>query len=448
MNRFLRQVFVFSCSFLIFDGFTSAQSQSGEKPMPPSAYKLISVTVTGSKRFTSEEVALASGLPVGTVAHEEDFKKAARQLGESGAFSEISFKYSYSAEGTKLEFQVSDAEKFVPAHFSDFVWFRDQELRAAIHERVPLFDGELPASGHLPDEVSDVLQALLVERRIPGHVEYRRREAKNGQLESFDYNVAGVSIRIHHADFPGAGASEVPALEGAAGKLIDREYSREYMMNFVENSLLPIFYERGYLKATCATPEPRVVKPAVEELDLTQRPRTYVDVTFPVTPGVQYKLTRWEWSGNKQIPTSALEPLIHAKIGQPANTVELRDDLAKAQELYGSHGYVTAQFKVEADFDDAAGTVGYRLEVAEGPIYHMGELQFRGLDNTLEARLRAAWKLRPGDVYDASYLQQYLPVARKLLPATLDWEVTSHVTLITLDKTVDVDLQYTAKATR
>ncbi len=449
MNKFVRQVFVFSCFFLIFAGFgASGQTPTGTKPMPLSAYKLISVTVSGSKRFTSEEVALASGLPVGTVAHEEDFKKAARQLGESGAFSEINFKYSYSAAGTKLEFQVSDAEKFVPARFTDYVWFSDEELQAAIHERVPLFNGDLPGSGRLPDQVSDVLQAMLVERRIPGHVEYQRREAKNGRLESFDYNVAGVSIRIHHAEFPGAGSGELPLLQAAAERMIDREYSRDYMMNFVEHALLPVFYERGYLKATCATPQPKVVKPSAEELDLNQRPRTYVDVTFPVTPGVQYKLRQWEWSGNKEIPTSALEPLIHAKVGEAANKLQLHDDLVSVEQLYGSRGYVAAAIKVDADFDDAAATVAYRLEITEGPIFHMGELQFRGLDNTLEARLRAAWKLRPGDVYDTSYLQQYLPVARKLLPAALDWEVTSRVTPITTDKTVDVELDYTAKAAR
>ena len=50
---------------------------------PPVSYKLIAVTVTGSKRFTQQEIAAASGLPLGTIAHEEDFKKAARQLGET-----------------------------------------------------------------------------------------------------------------------------------------------------------------------------------------------------------------------------------------------------------------------------------------------------------------------------------------------------------------------------
>jgi hypothetical protein len=90
--------------------------------------------------------------------------------------------------------------------------------------------------------------------------------------------------------------------------------------------------------------------------------------------------------------------------------------------------------------------VTFLLDVTEGAVYRMGELEFRGIDNSLTARLRAAWKLRAGDVYDANYLKDYLPQARKLLPANMDWEVDPHVTALLRDKTVDVDLQYTAKA--
>ena len=280
---------------------------------PPVSYKLIAVKVTGSKRFTQEDVAAASGLPIGTIAHEEDFKKAARQLGETGAFGDITYTYTYSSAGTKLEFQVTDADKFVPAHFADFVWFTDEELLHKLHDRIPLFNGELPANGRLPDQVSDVLQAMLVENAIPGRVEYVRNNGKDERLESIDYNVAGVSIRIHHVEFPGAGAGELPLLQAAAEKLFDREYSRDYMNNFIEHDLLPIYHEHGYLKASCASAAPKVVKPDASDAVDNKQPPTFVEVTFPVTPGLQYKLTKWDWSGNKEIASDQLDPLLHAK---------------------------------------------------------------------------------------------------------------------------------------
>jgi outer membrane protein assembly factor BamA len=413
---------------------------------PPVSYKLIAVKVTGSKRFTQEDVAAASGLPIGTIAHEEDFKKAARQLGETGAFGDITYTYTYSSAGTRLEFHVIDADKFVPARFADFVWFTDEELLHKLHDRIPLFNGELPANGRLPDQVSDVLQAMLVENAIPGRVEYVRNNGKDERLESIAYNVAGVSIRIHHADFPGAGADELPLLQAAAEKLFDREYSRDYMNNFIEHDLLPIYREHGYLKASCASAQPKVIKADASDAVDNKLPPTFVEVTFPVTPGLQYKLTKWDWSGNKEIASDQLDPLLHARTGQTANTVQLGNDLREVQLLYGSRGYILAAIKVNAEFDDVVGGVMYHLAVQEGALYRMGELQFRGLDNNLTARLRAAWKIRPGEVYDATYLKQFLPQARKLLPPTLDWEVDPHVTAIARDKTVDVDLQYTAKA--
>jgi outer membrane protein insertion porin family len=421
------------------DGTTAAS-------MPPSAYKLIEVKITGSKRFTQQEVAAASGLPLGATVSNEEFRKAARQLGESGAFNNIAYTFSYSPAGTKLALQVTDADKFIPAHFEDFVWFSDQALLQKLHEHVPLFNGELPLTGRLPDQVSDVLQALLVENGIPGHVDYLRVSGPSGHVESIDYGVSNVTIRIHHVEFPGSGASEMPLLQAAAERLSGREYSRALLSSFVDHTVLPAYLERGFLKVSCALPQPKVVKPAAVEATDSKAEITFVDVTLPVTPGSQYKLTGWNWSGNKEMASGALQPLLQAKIGQPANTVQLEDDLRAIQELYGSHGYVTATIKANAEFDDVAGTVAYHLVVTEGYVYHMGELEFRGIDNNLTARLRAAWKLRPGDVYDATYLKQFLPQARKLLPANLDWEVSTHVTAITREKAVDVDVQYMAKA--
>jgi outer membrane protein assembly factor BamA len=444
-TRYLLSYFLLT--MLCLSAASQTKPSTPTRPTSPT-YRLIEVKVTGSKRFTSDEIAAASGLPMGTIAHEEDFKKAARQLGESGAFSNVAYTYSYSSTGTRLEFQVTDAGKFVFARFTDFVWFTDEDLLQKIHERVPLFKGELPANGRLPDQVSDVLQALLVENGIPGHVDYLRNNSKSEQLESFDYKVAGVSIRIHQAKFPGAGPDELPLLQAAAEKLIDLEYSREFMANFIQHALLPIYREHGYLRASCRAAQPKVVRPSAPDPSDNRTKPSFVDVIFPVAPGVQYKITRWDWSGNKAIPSDKLEPFLHIKAGQTANTVQLDNDLRAVQQLYGSLGYVLATIKVNAEFDDAAETVVFHLLVNEDAVFHMGELEFRGIDNNLTAQLRAAWKLRPGDVYDSTYLKEFLPQAQKLLPVSLDWEVATHVTALAGSKTVDVDLQYTAKAPR
>jgi outer membrane protein assembly factor BamA len=200
------------------------------------------------------------------------------------------------------------------------------------------------------------------------------------------------------------------------------------------------------LKATFGPPQPTVANEPAEEGADEPRNLTIVDVHFTVTPGQPYKLSRLEWSGNREISTETLQSMVRLAAGQLANTVQLSDNLAAVKTLYGSRGYLNVSIKPETQFDEAAGTVAIRVEIKEDNVYRMGDLEFRGIDNSLTAKLRAAWKLRQGDVYDSTYLREYLAQANKLLPAALDWEVTPHVTANVRDKTVDVDLQYTANA--
>jgi outer membrane protein assembly factor BamA len=433
--------------FVLMRAPVGAQTTPAIAP-PGQARQLIAITVTGTKRFPQEAVAAATGLQMNTTVGEDDFKKAARRLGDTGAFTDIAYTYSFSSAGTKLEFHVTDADKFLPARFEDFVWFSDAQLLDRIKEHVPLFIGELPANGRLADEVSDVLQALLVENGIPGHVNYVRYAKQNGPIESIDYSVADVLIRIRNFEFSGAGDAEMGALQSAAQRLPDREYSRTRLKLLVERQLLPVYYSRGYLKASFGEPQPTVVTKPGAESDEGPRNQTVVDVKFAATPGQQYKVKSVEWSGNHEFPTETLQKMIPVQPGQVANTIRIAEDLKDVQKLYGTRGFVSASAKVNAEFNDTSSMVALRIDLNEGSEYRMGDLEFRGLDNSLSAKLRNAWKIRQGEVYDASYLSEYLPVARKLLPAGFDWEVTTHVTANVHDKTVDVDLIYSVKAAK
>ena len=100
--------------------------------------KIASSECTGTARYTDKEILAASGLQLGQNAADGDFKEAARLLGDSGLFSEVQYSYSFSSAGTKLELQLADTDKskLVPARFDNFVWFTDDELRAALESRV------------------------------------------------------------------------------------------------------------------------------------------------------------------------------------------------------------------------------------------------------------------------------------------------------------------------
>jgi len=189
-----------------------------------------------------------------------------------------------------------------------------------------------------------------------------------------------VIVRVRNVEFVGAPAGEMPQLDSTAKRLADRQYSRAKFSALVDRQFLPVLHAKGYLKASFGQPQPVVVKEPIEEGAGEPKNLTLVDVKIEAHPGQQYKLSRLEWSGNREFPTQTLQTMVRARVGQPPNTVQLADELNSVRTLYGSKGYVAASVKVEPDFDDAAGTVALRLNVNEDSVYHMGDLELRGLE--------------------------------------------------------------------
>jgi len=424
-----------SCTFLP----AQTRKPSG-KPLPPSAFKLLSINVKGSKRYTPDEITAASGLQLGQTVSEDDFKRVSQHLGETGAFSNVAYSFQFASAGTKLELQVTDSGQFVPARFDNFVWFSDQELLEKLHERVPLFHGQLPVAGSLADQVSDALQALLIERKIEGRADYLRAARGEGPIEAFVFSVTGPAIRIRNVEFTGAGPAELPLLQAAASKLPGQDYLRSMLGVQAEKDLLPVYLERGYLKAAFAQAHPKIVQDSPKE--------TVVDVTFAVDPGLQYKATEIQFSGYKAFPAEKLQELIHQQLGQPANAVQLASDLEAMKKLYGTRGYMAASIQATPEMDDAQSTVKYLLQFHEGDVYKMGELEIRGLDSRATARLVERWKLLAGNSYDSSYAKRFLDESANELPRHVEWDIAIHESLNENDKTVDVTLRIDPKASR
>jgi outer membrane protein assembly factor BamA len=421
--------FLIACASLL-----SAQTRKPPRPASPSASRLISIRVTGSTRYTPAQIIAATGLQLGQVVKDDDFKGVSQQLGETGAFSNVAYSFQFNPEGIKLDIQVTDSDPFVPVRFENFVWFPDQELHEKLSAREPLFQGQLPVSGNLADQVSEALQALAIEHNVHGRVDYLRAGPQDGPMEAFEFSITGQPISIRQIDFIGAGPDELPLLEAAARRLPRQDYSRSRLVLQAEKNFVPVFLEHGYLKAKIAEPQPKVVEETPEE--------TSVDVTFPVTPGRDYKLTELRLLGYKEVfAVENLRQLIHLKLGQPADAVQADRDVEELKKLYGTRGYMGVQISLTPEINDADSTVVYVFQFKEGSIYKMGDLEVRGLDSKATARIGADWKLLPGQTYNSDYPKQFLDSIVGTFPAD-QWKITVHETPEDQDKVVDVSLRF------
>jgi outer membrane protein assembly factor BamA len=430
---------------LLLSGFAIAQTThpKAANSSSPSSWKLTAVKVAGSQRYQASEVISATGLQIGQTVTEEDFQRASQRLGQTGAFDNVTYNFRYSSAGAQLELQVTDAGQWVPARFENFVWFPDQELRTTLHQQVPLFDGMLPLSGGLVDHVSDALQVLLLQRKIPGRADYLRAGPENGPINAIVFSVTGPNIRIRSVAFNGAGPGELPALNALGKQLAGREYSRSLLLIQASKNFLPVFLAHGYLKAAFAEAQAKVVDESTGD---DNQERTNVDATFQIEPGRQYKLASLEWSGNKALSVDQLQPLVHLQAGQPANAVKLNADVEAIEKLYGTRGYVTVKVHPTPQFKETESTVSYRLEVREGDVYHMGEIEIQGLDDRDARQALAKWSLPKGDIYDSSYAKRFLDDAFKTALLDERWNVRVSEDPDLKEKTVDVTLRFSRKS--
>jgi outer membrane protein assembly factor BamA len=418
---------------------------SSDRAAASTPHRLLAVKATGSTRYTDKEILAASGLQLGQDAAEGDFKEAAQRLGESGVFSAVSYSFSYTDNGVKMDLQLTDVDKskLVPASFENFVWFTDAELLAALQQRVPLFKQLLPASGRLPDELTHALQALLGEKHFAGRVDFLR-EAKQGggDLIGIVYRVEEISIRIRNVEFPGASPDQSIFLTNAARTLSGAEYVRSKLATVAQYDFLPLYLQRGYLKASFGQPEPHVVTGSEPKPEAPPSTEIEVDAMLPVTPGKVYSVSGVTWTGNSAVASDEASRLFHLVTGQPANPVRLARDEESLSKLYRSRGYMAVQIKPQAQIADENATVRYDMNIREGDLYKMGELEILGVDSSSKDRLREAWTLREGEPYNAGYTRKFLDDAPRLLPRGLQFSVKLDEELDAKSKTVDVTIHF------
>jgi outer membrane protein assembly factor BamA len=354
-------------------------------------FNLARVVVTGSQRYREEDLVRATGLTVNTQVTSDDLQNAANHLGNSGAFATVQFlfKPAVGARGVEADFQVTDAEKYLPAMFENFVWFSDQDLQDALHQAVPLFKGNIPNSGTMSDDVSAALRKFLAAKGLPSEISYIMSATFGGLPTAYKFKVADANLKISDVMLIGAARMTTEQLAKAVAPLKGTDYLRSDVAIVLEKNLTPIYQQRGYLKFAIAE-----IKPKVDE-------KSQVTVEATLSEGEQYRLAGLSWSGNTLISSDDLTKHITLKTGNPVDALQLDHDLAQVRNLYGKFGREAVSIKPLPAFVND--TVSYAFQVTEGDLYRMGKLEIEGVEPEQAHKLEQIWKLAEGQPYDATY---------------------------------------------
>jgi len=249
----------------------------------------------------------------------------------------------------------------------------------------------------------DALQHLLQERNIQGAVSFIRT-GKLGQAPTvYSFRVDNNAAVVESMEVTG-GPLDQSLFASSARRFLEQPYSRVIAREVAARELTAIYRNHGYLRASFA-------EPGTEILPATSGQTTpRVKLTFTVVPGPRYSWNHAEWRGNNVFSAAQLSAFLGLQSGEIAAADRIEHGEEGVLEAYGSTGYIQARCAPEPQYDDAARTVTYAFNVQEGAQYRMGRLLITGLFESapFADQIRAAWQLKPGNIYNATYLRKFL----------------------------------------
>ena len=362
---------------------------------------LDSVLVTGSLRFTSEQISKAIGLRAGEVIDRDTLQGAADKLAELGLFSNIQYRFSSVATGVKVTYQVADAP-LLPVTFDNFPWATDEDLSAGLKTSGILFNGSAPAKGTILDAMSEALAHVLDQRGVHARVTHQviTLPVKDQMVQQF--RVDDANLTVQSIEFNDDLAKNDRAIQERLADLVGKPYSRSTIEFFELEQVRPIYLAHSYLRVQFG---PTVARFAAKSSEPLTGP---VIVSVPIIVGPAYQWGGVEWRGNDSVTSANLDRVVDLKPGDSADGNKIEAVWEHARATYGQAGFLDAIVNPEPQFDDKAARVIYTVTITEGPQYRMGNLVLTGLSLEGERRIRKAFPIAQDAVFNKGMYESFV----------------------------------------
>ena len=378
------------------------------KPKPAEPMKLGKVVFNGLKRCDEATALKVSGLQMGTVFDSKNLTAAAKSLSQTGYFSEITYEYARVDGQAVANFTLVEFDWNILCVFDNFVWFSPKELRDAIRQEIPWYEGIVPENDIMPERIRLILNNLLKQRSLARIANY---QVFSGDVtdddptkirKDFLFIATGTPMPICTTAFPGASPAFNKSLQNALKDVPNLDYSNLAFEQFVSNTLLPLYREKGFLRAKFGATE-------AQPNNLGEKKcASGVNIAVPVEEGKPYKLGKFDWIGSQALASKEMKEIFGMKPGAIADGAKIERGFKALRESYFNQGYLTAKINVETDFDDSTGTANYRILVADGAVYNFDQLVIKNASESEEKRIRSKWQLAQGSPMNVSYVRKYV----------------------------------------
>ena len=216
-----------------------------------------------------------------------------------------------------------------------------------------------------------------------------------------EFEVEDSRAIVGEVEFSDSLAQNDHGVQSRLPDLVGKPFSRSAIQLFEFEQVRPLYLNKGYLQVRFAPPAAQLAQGSgAKAQDVT--------VTAAIDSGPAFAFGGVVWSGNAALSREDLDKLLPLRPHDIADGMKIESLWLDVRDEYAKHGYLDADVMPHAVLDQAAKGVAYSVAINEGPQYHMGKLTLSGLSAEGEKRIRQAWKMTPGAVFDEKAYEDFL----------------------------------------
>jgi outer membrane protein assembly factor BamA len=241
-----------------------------------------------------------------------------------------------------------------------------------------------------------------------------------------NFTVVSPAVRIGHIQIVGISSVMQAKASLLAGGQTGNSFDTENTTIGLQHIFEDLYQDQSY---------------AAVQVDVTQNDPFIVsdqsvDIPYTVTikEGGIYKLGTIDFLANALVARAEVEKRLAKYTAASGRPLDLF--LFAVRDAYHAKGYLDSSIVSRPSFNEATHIVSYSLEIAPGAQYRLASVKFDGASDAMAAKLKLAWKMAPGDVFDESYLSSFAALAQKKDKPMTKWMQT---VITTYDVKVDPD---------
>jgi outer membrane protein insertion porin family len=372
--------------------------------LPTAAQKFLpkSIQFRGDPEYSDQELLAATGLKKGTVLTYTEMSDRGKLLVDSGVFDTVTFKF----DGQDLIFYLKPADTLYPIRLDNLPLTPGTDLDARLHDRLPLYHGKVPADGTLLNEVRGALEEMLATQGINATVSAIPAGVMGSRRITFmSFDITSLPVRVGTVHLEGVSPAMLDQVKYVVDHAVGAPYDSGNSEKNLEDAFELSYSDQGYA----------AVRVHAERAGNPVATAEAIDVPFSVSveEGRLYKLSAIHLPPDALVTQAEIDKTVAALKDSHIKGVALRSAWAFIASRYKSKGHLDCRVTPHAEIDEASFTVSYTVEINPGPVYHLAFVKFDNASDELRSRLMRSWKMLPGDIFDESYVSNFIVKAEK-----------------------------------